>query len=76
MNNPTFNHGFKGITQNGGTCTIKNFEPAIGGGAKNLTQAEMDAYNNATMYADPANGSDWDRAKRTLEAAGFEVFNV
>ena len=76
MNKPTFNHGLKGFSPNGGHCTLKNCEPAIGGGARNLTQAEYDAYKKAQLYAMPENGGDWSKARELLEAAGFEVLAV
>lgn len=66
--------GLKGRTATGGTCTLTNHGTDIGVGAKNLSQSEMDAYQLAKLQVNPANGGDWEKAKATLEAAGFEVF--
>jgi hypothetical protein len=64
-----------GYTPTGGRITITQLERSgVTGGAKDLAQAEFDAYKKAKLQADMINGGDIDKAKATLEAAGFEVY--
>lgn len=71
--------GLKGLTPTGGVVVIRSLgpdSPGVQGGAKNLMQDEFDAYQRAKLLADSRNGSRWQEARRVLEEAGFEVFNV
>ena len=71
---PKYNKGLQAYTSGGGKATIANYHDSVGGGASNLTQAEMDAFQKARLVASPKNGGDWLKAKAMLEEAGFEVF--
>jgi hypothetical protein len=67
----------KATAENGATCTIQQTLPyGTAGGAKNCSQKQIDAYNLARMQADSRNGGDMEKAKATLEAAGWNVFWV
>lgn len=68
--------GYKAFTPTGGKCSLSRGNGYVSGGATELTQAEMDAYQRAKMLADPKNGSRWAEARQVLVDAGFEVWNV
>lgn len=68
--------GYRAFTPTGGKCTMTRGDNYVSGGASNLSQAEMDAYQKAKMLADPKNGGRWVEAREVLESAGFEVWNV
>lgn len=68
--------GFKAYTPNGGEVTMKKLTESVQAGAKNLTQTQMDAYQRAKLVAHPKNGNKWAEARKILEDAGFEVFNI
>lgn len=68
--------GFKAFTLDGGEITMRRLDASIQAGAKSLTQEQMDAYQRAKLLADPKNGSQWGEARKILEKAGFEVFNI
>lgn len=68
--------GFKAFTSDGGEITMRRLDASIQAGAKDLTQAQMNAYQRAKLLADPKNGSRWAEARKILEQAGFEVFNI
>jgi len=44
------------------------------GGAKEMSQAQMDAYQKAKLVISEKNGADVEGAKKILEGAGMEVF--
>ena len=74
-----FGEGFKAFTPTGGSCTLKRLgkeSVQIQRGAKNLFRDEFDAYERAALVASPLNGNAWQSARRILEEAGFEVFNI
>lgn len=68
--------GFKGYTPNGGEITMRRADVDLSTGAKNLTQTQADAFRRAKLLASPKNGSKWAEARKILEDAGFEVFNI
>lgn len=68
--------GYKAFTKSGGKCSLLRGDGHTMGGASNLTQAEMDAYQKAKMLASPKNGGQWLEARQVLLDAGFEVWNV
>lgn len=68
--------GFKGYTPDGGEITMRRADVDLSTGAKNLSQEQMDAYRRAKLLASPKNGSRWAEARKILEEAGFEVFNI
>jgi len=63
----------KGFTNEGGKITI-SLDHEGSGGAVNLSQIQMDAYKKAQLIVKKINGADIERAKKLLEAVGFEVF--
>ena len=71
---PRFGKGLRAFTPTGGKARLVAYTADVGGGASNLSQEELAAYERAKLLAAPANGSKWDEAKAILEAAGFEVF--
>ena len=56
------------------TCTLVKYTDSVGGGASNCTQELFDAFKKARRVADPRNQGDWQKARRILEEAGWEVF--
>jgi hypothetical protein len=68
--------GFKAFTPDGGEVTIRRLTESVQAGAKQLTDAQYKAYQRAKLLADPKNGGRWDEARRVLEQAGFEIFNI
>ena len=69
--------GYRAFATSGGKATMLMFDGgSVSGGASNLAQAEMDAFTKAKFVADAKNGGKWSEARRILEAAGFEVFQV
>lgn len=68
--------GYRCLTPSGGKCTLTRGDNYVSGGATELSQVEFDAYKKAKMLADPKNGSKWIEARKVLQEAGFEVYNV
>lgn len=68
--------GFQAFTPAGGEITMRRLDESIQAGAKELTQEQMKAYQRAKLLADPKNGSKWAEARKVLESAGFEIFNI
>jgi len=54
-----------------GTITVNKAH--IGGGFKNFTQEEADAYKKAKLYMGKHQGHNYNKALEILESAGFEV---
>lgn len=68
--------GFLASTPDGGEVKMRRLDESIQTGAKELTQEQFKAYQRAKLLADPKNGSKWAEARKVLEDAGFEVFNI
>lgn len=68
--------GIKCFSPAGGEVTLKRLVESVQTGAKNLTQAEYKAFQRAKLLADPRNGGKWSEARKILEDAGFEIFNI
>lgn len=73
---PRIGQGIKAIASNGAEATIRLYQEDVGGGAKNMNQKQFTAYERAKLLADPRNGARFAEARKVLEEAGFEVFNV
>jgi hypothetical protein len=68
--------GFLASTPTGGEITMRCLEASVQADAKNLGEEETEAYKRAKLLASPKNGSKWAEARKILEEAGFEVFNI
>lgn len=72
----TWGQGFEAYTKDGGRVRLINLSESVQSNATKLTSEEMSAFNRAKLLASPKNGSRWQDARKALEEAGFEVFNV
>lgn len=64
----------RGFTESGGKIVMRDMGGSIyAGGATDLSQKELDAYEKACLYADPLNGGNWAKAEEILRSAGFEI---
>jgi hypothetical protein len=65
--------GFRGTTDEGGEITLMRHNKYVSGGKHNLSNNQIDAYEQAKQIASPDRGSQWVEARRILEEAGFKV---
>ena len=68
--------GFRASTDTGGEVTLIRHDRYVSAGMSGLTTAQESAYEQAWDLAKPENGSQWQKARRTLENAGFNVYRL
>ena len=68
--------GFRATTDTGGEVTLIRHDRYVSGGKAELDAAQESAYEQAREIASPKNGSQWKKARRILEEAGFSVFKT
>jgi predicted transcriptional regulator len=66
--------GFRALTEAGGEATLMRHSRYVSGGMAGLDAAQESAYEQARKVASPENGSEWKKARKILENAGFRVY--
>ena len=68
--------GFRALADNGGEATITRHNNYVSGGMQGLNKKQEAAYELAKNLASPEQGSQWIRARKTLEDCGFKVYRL
>lgn len=71
--------GYRGYAENGTEIILRNNVDdvtAVTAKGRGLSQPQITALERATLMCQPKNGSRWADARKLLESAGFEVFEL